>query len=78
MKFKLKRKWTFAPAWVDYLVQALYRFSYCNWPYSAASNFADRLLDRYCDCPQCIARAKIVTDREESDLERARRERKGG
>ena len=62
MRLKLpKRKYSGLPRWLDYVVQALYAISYSrvlNRPSSAMSEWATRLLNRYCACEKCARRQR--------------------
>lgn len=53
----MQRKWTHAPAWVDYSCQLLYSTShYISRVASTVSCWAGRLLDTYCQCEKCLER----------------------
>ena len=56
----LKREWTGAPAWCDYLAQFLYWVALSRGPVARlkdrAIGAAQRLLDRYCRCERCLQR----------------------
>jgi hypothetical protein len=56
----MKRKWNYAPKWVDYLVQLLYWFSWSVGPIQKlkdeASRWAEKLLDEYYKCERCKER----------------------
>ncbi len=57
----MKRKWSGAPAWVDYTVQAM------NWLENGLNSIIRKLrldyrwelLDKHCQCKKCIDRRRL-------------------
>lgn len=58
MTLKPKRRWIYAPAWVDYLCQFLIFLQWRVFPKLTpnVNLWAYSLLDKYCKCSRCQER----------------------